>query len=380
MSGLIKVLHLRDTYEVGGPGKTILETVSHIDKSLFSVSIAVFGTGSETGESPFLSEARNRGITVHEIRSRGRYDPLIIREIVFLVKKFKIDVLHTHEAKSDLLGYLSAKMTHTPIISTMHGWITNNRKEQIYTKVDKMVARFFDRVIVVNAHMREVLLKEGVPSRIISLLHNCIVKENYYRDQPRGYIRQSLGKEIRSPVIGTLGRLSLEKGHVDFVEAAADVLSRGHKAHFVIVGDGPEAAKIAGMISERGLGNRVTMTGYMRDPRKVLQDFDLMVLPSLTEGFPNVVLEALMMEVPVISTDVGGVPEIIRDGEEGVLIPPGDPGTMARAMVDFLGDKEKYNRMALQGKKIVEERFDFRSRTRKLEKIYTEVMERGKNN
>jgi len=376
MSGPIRVMHLRDTYEVGGPGKTILETGSHIDKSLFSMSIAVFANGADAGESPFVSETKSRGIPVHEIQSRCRYDPRVILGIVSLVKKFNIDILHTHEAKSDLLGCLAAKITHTPIVSTMHGWITNSRKQKIYTKIDKKIARYFDRVIVVNAQMRDVLLQEGIPDGIISLLHNCIVKENYYRDQPKGYIRRYLGKEIRYPVIGTLGRLSPEKGHVDFVDAASIVLTRGYKAHFVIVGDGPEAGKIAGMISERGLGSHVTLTGYLRDPRRVLQDFDLMVLPSLSEGFPNVVLEALLMEVPVISTDVGGVPEIIRGGEEGILIPPGDPETMACAIAAFLDDPEKHNRMALQGKKIVEDRFDFRSRTRKLENIYTEVMEK----
>ena len=375
MAEKIRILHLRDTYEVGGPGKTILETVSHIDKSLFSVSIGVFGNGRDTGESPFISEARKRGITVHVIRG-GRYDPLIVREIISLLKKLKIDILHTHEPRSDLFGCLAGKISRTPIVATMHGWIANSWKQETIIRINKWAARFFDYVIVVNVPMRDDLLKEGIPPPIISVLHNCIVKENYYRDQRKGYISQSIGKEIGSPVIGTLGRLSPEKGHGDFVEAAAIVLSRGYKAHFVIVGDGPEAGKIDGMISGKGLGDSVTMAGYLRDPRRVLQEFDLMVLPSYSEGLPNVVLESLMMEVPVISTAVGGVPDIIRDGEEGTLIPPGNPGTMAQAIIDFLNDPEKYKAMALKGKKIVEDRFDFKVRTLKLEKIYTEIMER----
>ena len=375
MAEKIKILHLRDTYEVGGPGKTILETISHIDKSLFSVSIGVFSNGRDTGEIPFISEARKRGITVHVIRG-GRYNPLIVREIISLLKKLQIDILHTHEARSDLLGCLAGKITRTPIVATMHGWIANSWKQETITRINKWAARYFDRVIVVNGPMKDALLKEGIPPSIVSVLHNCIVKENYYRDQQEGYISQSIGKEIGSPVIGTLGRLSPEKGHGDFVEAAAIVLSRGYKAHFVIVGDGPEAGKITGMISGKRLENSVTMTGYLRDPRRVLQEFDLMVLPSYSEGLPNVVLESLMMEVPVISTAVGGVPDIIRDGEEGTLIPPGNPGTMAQAIIDFLNDPEKHKSMALKGKKIVEDRFDFKVRTLKLEKIYTEIMER----
>jgi len=256
----------------------------------------------------------------------------------------------------------------------MHGWITNTCKQNLVKNINVWAAKYFDHVIVVNALMRDTLMEAGVPAGKITLLHNSIVKENYYRDQPTGYIGQSVGKEIESPVIGTLGRLSREKGHGDFVEAAAIVRAKGYKAHFVIVGDGPEADKIAGMISKNKLWDCMTMAGYLRDPRRVLQDFDLMVLPSLTEGLPNVVLEALMMEVPVISTAVGGVPDIIRDGEEGILIPPGDPGPMATAIIDFLEDPEKHKMMALRGKIIIEDRFDFKVRTRKLEKIYLEVM------
>ena len=374
MAEKIRILHLRDTYEVGGPGKTILETVSHIDKSLFSVSIGVFSNGIGSEATPFISEARIRGITIHEIRSRGRYDPWIVREIISLLKKLKIDILHTHEARSDLLGCLAAKIGNTPVVTTMHGWIANSRRQQTITKINKWATRFFTHVIVVNTPMRDALLKEGIPSPIISVLHNCIVKENYYRDCQAGYISQSVGREIGSPVIGTLGRLSPEKGHVDFVEAAAIVISRGYKAHFVIVGDGPETGKIDGMVAGKGLENSVTLTGYLRDPRRVLQDFDLMVLPSYSEGLPNVVLESLMMEVPVIATAVGGVPDIIRHGQEGVLIPPGDPGMMAQSIMDFLDDPIKHKTMALKGKKIVEDRFDFKIRTMKLEKIYIEIM------
>lgn len=376
MASAIKILHLRDTNEVGGPGKTIIETFSHIDKDLFSISVGVFRTREETNETPFMLEAKRRGIAVHEIRSRNQYDPAIIPEIVTLIRKDKIDILHTHEPKSDICGFLAAAICRVPVITTMHGWIVNGLKQHFYTKIDKMLARYFDRVIVVNNAMRDILIKEGVSPDIISVLHNCIVTENYYKDGTRGYIGQSIGKELRSPVIGTLGRLSLEKGHADFIEAAAIVLAQGFDARFVIVGDGPERGRIEQLISEKGLENSVMLAGYLRDPRRVLQDLDLMVLPSYTEGLPNVILEALMMEVPVISTAVGGVPDIIRDGQEGVLIQPGEPRKMASAIMNFLDDPAILGRMALKGKETVENRFDFKVRTLKLEKIYRKIMEK----
>ena len=379
MPDSIKILHLRDTNEVGGPGKTILETYSHIDKDLFAISIGVFRTREETDETPFILEAKRKGIAVHEIRSRNQYDPAMVREIVTLVKKNKFDILHTHEPKSDICGFLAAKICRIPVMATMHGWIANGLKQKFFTKIDKMVARYFDRVIVVNNAMRDILIKEGVSPDIITVLHNCIVTEDYYRDGITGYISQSIGKELPPPVIGTLGRLSPEKGHVDFVEAAAIVLAQGFDARFVIVGDGPEKTRIEQMISEKGLEKYVMLAGYLRDPRRVLQDFDLLVLPSYTEGLPNVILEALMMEVPVLSTDVGGVPDIIRDGVYGILIPPGDPLTMARAIMDFLDHPGKHNKMARNGKRTVEDCFDFKVRTQKLQKIYSGVKETGKN-
>jgi glycosyltransferase involved in cell wall biosynthesis len=159
------------------------------------------------------------------------------------------------------------------------------------------------------------------------------------------------------------------------VEAAARVVGSGYTAHFVIVGDGPDFDRIRRMVAEKGMEESVTMTGYLRDPRRVLQEFDLMVLPSYTEGLPNVVLEAFMMNVPVISTAVGGVPEVIRDGENGVLIPPGNPEKMAAAIMDFLDHPTRHVAMARAGRATVVERFDFATRTRKLENIYLQILE-----
>src|SRR5512134_3216636 len=115
MSGAIKILHLRDTNEIGGPGKTIIETFSHINRELFSISLGVFRMRHETKETPFILEAKRRGITVHEIRSRNPYDPGIVREIVKLVKNLRIDILHTHEAMSDLCGLIAAKICRIPV-------------------------------------------------------------------------------------------------------------------------------------------------------------------------------------------------------------------------------------------------------------------------
>jgi glycosyltransferase involved in cell wall biosynthesis len=370
----VHILHLRDTDEVGGPGKTILETANHIDRDRFTVSVGVFRRRSETGETPFMEEARRYGVDVFEIRSRGRYDPGILREVAALVRRRKIDLLATHESKSDILGILVSKWCRIPVVSTMHGWITNDRKQRVYHRIDKRIARYFDGVIVVNRVIRDTLIREGVRPEIVHLLHNSIVTEKYFRDGETGYLGRSAGRVLPSPVIGTLGRVSPEKGQADFVEAAALVARRGYAAHFVIVGDGPDSGTIRRMIEEKGLTDSVTMTGYLRDPRRVLQEFDLMVLPSHTEGLPNVVLEAFMMNVPVISTAVGGVPEVIRDGENGVLIPPGKPEEMAAAIVDFLDFPQRHASMARAGKETVRERFDFKARTRKLEAIYLQIL------
>jgi glycosyltransferase involved in cell wall biosynthesis len=371
----IRVLDLRDTYEIGGPGKTILETYRFIDRSRFDLHLGVFMTPREGTDTPFLIEARKYGMPVHYIHGANQYDPRLIGRTAALVRALDIDIVHAHEVKSDVISWLASRLRRVPIVTTLHGWIGNTPRQRAFIALDKRIARRFDMVLAVSAKIRQDLLDAGVPANRIRLVHNAIVMDRYQRTGERGVLASLVGRDVPGPVLACVGRLSAEKGHADFVEALGLVAQRGHRVSAVLAGDGPERPRLEARIAALGLQDSVLLPGYLDRPQRVLEETDLMVLPSHTEGLPNAALEALAMDVPVLATRVGGTPEVIEDGVTGRLVPPHDPPAMAAAIEDFLAHRQAWSEMAVRGHAAIGTRFDFRARTRRVEDLYTELVE-----
>lgn len=370
----VNVLHLRDTHEIGGPGKTILETFRAIDRSRFMPHLAVFLTRHETGESPFVAAAKDVGMPVHYVRGYNQFDLRLIPRVVDLVKAQQIDIVSAHEVKSDVITWLASCLHRVPIVTTLHGWIGNRPRQRAFIALDKWVVRKFDRVIVVSAKIQQELIARGVPPENLRLVHNAIVLERYRRTGRRGALAELLGRELPGPVLVSIGRISPEKGHLDLVEALGIVAKRRSPMSAVLIGDGPARAQVAERVRALGLEGSVHMPGYLSQPERFLEDVDLMALPSHTEGLPNVVLESLAMDVPVVATRVGGTPEIITDGETGRLVPPHAPEALAEALLSFLQDPEPWRAMARRGHQVVQDRFSFERRTRTIEGIYSELL------
>lgn len=373
MAAPLNILELRDTYEIGGPGKTILETAKAIDGAKFRTHLGVFRTVAEPADSPFLSAARAIDLPVHAIEGRSRYDPALIWRVADVIRRFDIGVVHAHEVKSDVIGVLAARLCGVKMMTTLHGWIGNSSRQRKLIAIDKRVVRRFDRVIAVSRAIYDEMTQAGMAPTTLRLLHNGIVLDRYRRTGQRGVVDQLAGHPVRGPIISSVGRLSAEKGHLDLVEALALVRARGAFASLVLVGDGPERAALERRVEELGLGGSVVFAGYYDQPARVVEESNLVVLPSHTEGLPNAALEALAMEVPVLATCVGGTPEVIVDGETGRLVPARHPGAMAGALMEFLTDPAPWREMAMRGRTMVETQFDFGLRTRRLEAIYDEL-------
>ncbi len=371
--GRLTVLDLRDTYEIGGPGKTIIETYRALDRTRFSMHVGVFATRSETDDSPFTVAARAAGLPVHFVRGHNQYDPRLVWRIVRLVQRLGVDIIHAHEVKSDVLTAAAARLHRVPIMTTLHGWIGNSRKQRALIALDRRVVRAFDVVVAVSQLMFDRVAADGYRPGQLRLLHNAIVLRNYRRTGTRGYLEATLGRPVARPVLSSIGRLSAEKGHADLLEAVALVTARGHRVSVVLAGDGPARADLEAQARALGLGSCVHFTGYVDRPDRVLEETDLAILPSHTEGLPNAALEALAMEVPLLATRVGGTPEVVTDGRTGRLVEPHAPEAMAAAIADYLTHPAAWTAMADAGRGMVETTFDFQSRTRALEAIYAEL-------
>lgn len=369
----IKVLDLRDTHEIGGPGKTILETYKAIDANRFQLHLGVFLVDGEKDDSPFITAARAMGMPVHVIRSAHPYDPRLIGRVASLARSIDADIVHAHEAKSDVIVYLASWFHRAPIMTTLHGWIGNSAKQRVLIGLDKRVVQRFDLVLAVSGQIMRDMHAAGMRNARLQVMHNAIVVERYARTGTSGYLRELLGLDVPKPIMTAIGRLSLEKGHADLIEALGLVAARGGDIRLVLAGDGPERGSLEAKVDALGLRDRVFFAGYIQQPPRLIEEIDLMVLPSHTEGLPNAALEALVMDVPVLATRVGGTPEVITDGETGRLVEAKAPEALADGIMDFLENRRGWQQMATRGRTMVERDFNFTRRTRALEAMYTQL-------
>lgn len=369
----INILHLRDSPWVDGPGRTIIETGCSIDSSRYGYSIGAFCSKSFE-EHPFISKATARNLTVFPIIESGPFDPKVISQILRLIDKQEIDILHTHEARSDVIGLLCAKTRGIPVVTTIHGWIENGIKGHIYTAIDKVILHFFDRILTVSEQMKAHVLRLGIPEKKIVVLRNALVLENFQRNSNDRIFRGELGVNDSAFLIANIGRLSPEKGQTDFLLATREILIHQDNVHFVLIGTGSDQSKLEQLSKDLQIQQSVTFAGFRTDMASVYNSLDLVVQSSYAEGMPNVVLEALLMEVPVLATDVGGTAEVISNGRTGILVPHRSPEDIILNTLSFLKNPAKFKQMARQGKSLVKEKFNFPDRTKKLSLIYDELI------
>ncbi|MGE0462487.1 MAG: glycosyltransferase family 4 protein [Vicinamibacterales bacterium] len=371
---MINVLHLRDTDRVCGPGKTILETACAANPREFHHAVGLFLLHAERSNA-YVQALEERGVDVVPIRSPHQFDPRIVRTIIRIVKERRIDIIHSHEYKSDLLAWAVSRVHRVPIMSTVHGWIRHNLKTRLYIRAGQMVLDRFDRVVAVSEQTRAAVIACGVPEDKVVVIHNAIVTENYRpEDQAPGFLRHRYRLPRDARLVGYVGRLSPEKGQRDLLIAAAEVLRAHRDVWFVLVGDGPDRDTLARQARDTGIEDRVLFTGHLADVRPVFRDLDIVALTSHTEGFPNVILEALCMKTPVIATDVGGVREIVTDGVTGLLVPSHAPTRIAAGLCALLERPQWAAELAMAGHDAVHRRFTFQHRVAREEAVCREIL------
>ena len=369
----INVLHLRDSPWVDGPGRTILETGTQMDPADFNYIIGAFSS-NHSRRNDLLEAARERDIRVFAIKERNTLDFSVIRNISGYIKQNKIDIIHTHEVRSDLIGLICAMQTRAKLVTTLHGWIGNSLKDRLKNTIDKLALHFFDMIIVVSELLKEMVLKYGIPSSRVHLLRNSIVIENFKIDRHENSFRQEFSILPDTVLIANIGRLSPEKGHKDFILAAEQVVKKFKNVTFVIIGIGPEEPALRQLVTDRQLNPFFIFTGYRTDISRIYNSLDLIVQTSYTEGMPNVILESLLMKIPVIATKVGGTPEIVKDNVTGILIEPGNISELIQKIEFFINNTYILNQMANRGKQFVERSCSYEYRTAKLSQLYRQLL------
>jgi glycosyltransferase involved in cell wall biosynthesis len=367
----MKVVHLTASPFFGGPERQMLGLAQALPAGYRSAFLSF----AEHGQCrPFLEQLRAHGFEAVELQHNTPHFRQAVQELLGQLRRLRADVLCCHGYKADLLGWLAGRRGGVPVISVSRGWTGATLKVCVYDALDKLSLHAMDAVVCVSEGQAARVRRAGVNPCRVHVIRNAIRTARF--DSPDPTHRERLLDLFPRPprrVVGAAGRFSPEKGFGLVVEAAPGVLRAQPEAGFVLFGDGPLREQMAGRIAELGLQERVILAGFRADLDAFIPALDLMVLPSYTEGLPNVVLEAFAARVPVVATAVGGTPEVVKDEVNGYLVPAGDAEALSRRIIDVLRDDTARRRMGESGFERVQAEFTFEAQARQYERLFDEV-------
>lgn len=292
-----------------------------------------------TGTTEFESFAADCGLEVLPVRIRPRPTPDVVVSLLRTVRSARIDVIHSHGYKADILLGLLPRRWRGPMITTAHGWTYPPRFTALwlYQLIDRLSLRRLDRVVVVAPHMLQVEAVSKLPAGRTAVICNGIPSlQQRMEDNQRRRIKPLPEALIRflcaRPTLVAIGRLSLEKGFDVLLEAFARAASVHPDFQLALIGDGPQGPALRAQVTALGLVDRVHFAGYVEGADRALEHASAFVMSSFTEGLPVALLEAMQWKVPIVATRVGAIPLLLGEGSGGLLVPPRNVGALADAL------------------------------------------------
>jgi len=368
-----RVLMLRSSGFYGGPERQIHEHALASKESDYCVVVGAF---SVSGREPdLLRITAADGIETKLFRTRNNYHPSIIRQVRQFLIESNIEILATHDYRATLIGYLAIRKTNCNWLAWSRGWTHEGLKMAFFQLLEKLIVRFADRVLVVANAQQEKLLRWKIPAHKCIVVHNA-VNFRHLKQIKTANLRARFSLADDSIVVATAGRFSSEKGQHILLGVIDKIVSEVPKVFFVLFGDGPKLNKCRTMARRLVATDHVFLPGFENNIVGHLQDADILVNPSLTEGLPNIVLEAMALEIPTVATAVGGVPELIVDSINGRLVPAGNSCALANAIIELAISRRLQEKFAKNAYQTIVSYFTFTRQTQKLHEIYTEVLEK----
>jgi len=331
---------------VGGAEEIVRQSLPLIRTGGFDVTL-----GSLKGDGSLSGEIRESGVRVESFGGSGPWDPVPLGRLWSWIRRERFDVIHSHLYWANLAARLAGRSAGTPVVINSHhgtdAWLSPSRRF-----MEKATAPLADRIVACSEAVRLCAISDvGLPEGKVVTVTNGIRVERFSDGSRREAIRASLNLAKDRVVLGTVGRLDEPvKGLAILVQAMESVAERIPEAICLLIGDGPARASLEGAVERRGLTGHIRFLGERRDVPDLLHALDLYVQPSLMEGFGLSVLEAMAAGKAVVASGVGGIPEVVTDSITGDLVPPGNPSTLAAAILALLEDptrRESYGREGL---------------------------------
>ena len=366
----IKVIHVVTRFDKGGSAENTFLTVMGLDKQKYDVLLvkgmsveSAMGEEERKAVGHSLSRAERAGVRISTV-------PDLVRDIrpvkdwrafwalLNIFRRERPHIVHTHTSKAGFLGRWAARLSKVPlIVHTPHGhvfWGYFNRPTSLfYALLERWTARITDRIVVLTEQEKKDHLSFCIaPEDKFEVVHSGVGLDNF-RSVCRDPIqtKEDLGIPSRAAVIGTVGRLTPIKGHRFLIDAARGVLAEHPDTVFILIGDGESAEALRSLATRLGVSGNIRFLGWRPDVAEIISVVDIFVFPSLNEGMGRAVVEAMALGKPVVASRVGGIIDIVRDGENGLLVPPADSDELAAAIKSLLSDPAERERLGLEGKR-----------------------------
>jgi len=379
----IRVARIIARLNIGGPAQQAILLTAGLDRARFATTLVTGVVGPAEGD--FTNAARARGVEPIVIPELGRAirpgrDLAALVKLVRLFRRWRPDIVHTHTAKAGTLGRLAACIARVPVkIHTFHGHVLDGYFSPVVTRVfvemERRLGRATDRLVTVSPRLRTQLLAMGIGRaeqiEVIPLGLDLRRFQQTHSEPP--ILRPALDLAPGTPLLGIVGRLVPIKDHTTLFQAMALLEARGQAAHLMVVGDGEERGRLEGLARRIGLETRIHFLGWRSDLATIVKELDVVICASRNEGTPVALIEAMAAEIPVLSTDVGGVADLVAHGKTGWLVPPADPPALARAIEELLGDPALRARLASAGPAVALD-YEVTRLIPRVEALYTAVI------
>ncbi|MGZ8432248.1 MAG: glycosyltransferase [Candidatus Deferrimicrobiaceae bacterium] len=366
----VRVLYLIVDLAVGGAEDHLLSLARNLDWTRFLPVVCCIGR-----KGPIGAEIEAAGVQVEELGKlrKGGFDPEIVSLLRSLIRRDRIDLVHAHMYHANLYGRLAAFREGVPAVISVHN--TYVRPKILRRVLNWWLARRTPFILAGSDAIRDDIVKyDGVPSGKIHVIPYGVDAEQFHCALSRGEAREKLGLPKERFIVGTVGRLEEQKGQINLIDAAGRLSREGREVTLLIVGSGREEDRLREQAIREGIGDAVLFLGTRRDLSELFRAMDVFAFPSLWEGFPIALLSAMAAGLPVIVTPVGGVPEVVKDGINGLIVPAGDPTALAAAIWRVHEDPVGASVLGGAAEATVRNRYSHRTTARRIMEIYEQVL------
>lgn len=370
----MKVLHLISGGDTGGAKTHIISLLKGLNKVIDAKVVCFI-------EDTFYEDAKNAGINIDVYKQKSRSDMSVVNRLVDEINQ-GYDIVHCHGARANFIAMFLKRKIKTPLITTVHSdykldFKDNFYKRLVYTTLNSFALKRFDNYIAISDSFKEMLVERGFKSEEIFVAYNGIDLDATPQLTPKDEFLSRFNIDAKGKtIVGIIARLDLVKDHETFIKAAKALLKERDDIIFLIAGDGNDESKLKSLVLDLGIQDNVHFLGYVTDSNSFFNAIDINVLTSISESFPYVILEGARMMKPVVTTDVGGISKLIKDGYNSYLIDVGDYESLKNRIIQLVENKDIINEMGRNLYNDVKANFSYDSMAKTHLEIYGKLIKR----